>query len=114
MYYIFVSTTKDLCWLGGTSLRTTGLEDTVAKAVGGGAVSWSVAPSDLTFNFQAVEDVDSHSIDLQLTGALPRHLIQDEGAARKRKPVLLKYFKKVLQEITLYCWLRMNGKNKES
>lgn len=31
----------------------------------------------LTFNVQAVEDVHSHCINLQLTGALFLHLIQD-------------------------------------
>lgn len=36
---------------------------------------------DLTFYFQPVEDVSSHGVHLQLTGALPLHLIQDQGAA---------------------------------
>lgn len=34
-----------------------------------------VVLGDLTFNFQAVEDVYSYSINLQLTGALLLHLI---------------------------------------
>lgn len=33
--------------------------------------------SDLTFNFQAVEDIYSNSVNLQLAGALLLHLIQD-------------------------------------
>lgn len=44
-----------------------------------------VVLSDLTFNFQAIEDIYSHSINLQFTGALPLHLIQDQGAAGRRK-----------------------------
>lgn len=36
---------------------------------------------DLTFYFQPVEDVRSHGVHLQLTGALPLHLIQDQRAA---------------------------------
>lgn len=42
-----------------------------------GCSSSDVVLSDLTFNFQAVEDVYSNSINLQLTGALLLHLIQD-------------------------------------
>lgn len=36
---------------------------------------------DLTFYFQPVEDVSGHGVHLQLTGALPLHLIQDQRAA---------------------------------
>lgn len=36
---------------------------------------------DLTLYFQPVEDVSSHGVHLQLTGALPLHLIQDQRAA---------------------------------
>lgn len=35
---------------------------------------------DLTFYFQPVEDVSSHGVHLQLTGALPLHLIKDQRA----------------------------------
>lgn len=46
-----------------------------------GAAGEDVVLSDLTFNFQAVEDVYSNSVNLQLTGALLLHLTQDERAA---------------------------------
>lgn len=37
----------------------------------------------LTVNLETVEHIYSNGVNLQLTGALPRHFIQDEGAAKK-------------------------------
>lgn len=53
-----------------STLNTVDLADDVALYI------WPLQ-SDLTFDFQAIEDVYGNSIDLQFTGALLLHLIQD-------------------------------------